>query len=254
MVAQLDLGTTAWIMVVFFLAGVIKGVVGFGMPLFALSVLSISMPLSVAIAANVGPSLVTNFMQAVRGPYLRRLVRRLWPFLVPALALIWLGTRIQTLIDPAIPGLLLGVLAMAFAATGLSGFALRLSAEAERWLGPVVGSVNGFVTGITGVFVIPGGLYLQSLGLRRDELVQALGILFLLSTAMIGVVFTAKSLMTPTLALVSALAIGPGIVGMRIGERLRQRLSERLFRIVFLLGLGVIGFSLTVRNGAALLG
>ncbi|MEA2541846.1 MAG: uncharacterized protein QOH35_3212, partial [Acidobacteriaceae bacterium] len=47
---------------------------------------------------------------------------------------------------------------------------------------PIIGIVTGAVTGATGVFVIPATPYLQSLGLQKDELVQALGLSFTVST------------------------------------------------------------------------
>lgn len=252
--ADLDPGLAALVMVVFFLAGIIKGLVGFGMPLFAITVLAATMPLSTAIAANIAPSFVTNVVQAFRGPHLVAILRRLWPFLVPAIGLIWVGIAIQVRVDPAIPGFVLGVLATLFAAISFSPFRPRLPAHLEKPVGFLVGIVNGVVTGITGIFILPGGLYLQALELKRDELVQALGLLFMLSTFTIGVLFTVKAILTPALAALSLLAVVPALVGQRIGERLRSRISEALFRQLFLAGLGVIGLSLVVRNGAALWG
>ncbi|MBV6658196.1 MAG: sulfite exporter TauE/SafE family protein [Devosiaceae bacterium] len=251
-VTSLDSGLTATVLVVFFLAGVIKGTVGFGMPLFALTVLAVIMPLTTAIAANVGPSLITNLVQAVKGPYLRALFRRLWPFLVPAIGLIGVGIAIQVRVDPAIPGLLLGLLALAFAAVSLAGWRPSIPANREGPLGFAIGLINGVVTGVTGVFIIPGGLYIQSLGLKRDELVQALGLLFFLSTATIGALFVLGGLMTRELAALSALAIVPALIGQWLGERLRRHLSEALFRKLFLVGIATIGVSLIVRNGAVL--
>jgi hypothetical protein len=101
--------TVALAMMIFFLAGIIKGVVGFGMPLFAISLLALTMPLTTAIAANVGPSLVTNVRQAFRGPYLMVLIKRLWPFLIPAIGLIWFGIAIQLRVNEAYPGFVLGM-------------------------------------------------------------------------------------------------------------------------------------------------
>lgn len=254
LVVAVDPAMAVFVVLVFFLAGIIKGVVGFGMPLFAITVLASTMPLSMAIATNVGPSLITNVVQAFRGPYLVALFKRLWLFLIPAIGLIWFGIAIQVQVDPAYPGLALGVLAILFALVSFSKLKLAVPPQRERLAGFLVGIVNGIVTGITGVFIIPGGLFLQALGMKRDELVQALGLLFMLSTFTIGVVFTVKALMTPALAALSVLAIPPALVGMRIGEALRKRLSEELFRMLFLSGIGVIGLSLVIRNGAALMG
>lgn len=250
---SLDPAVTALVLTVFFLAGIIKGVVGFGLPLFAISVLASVISLPAAIAANVGPSLVTNVRQALRGPYLVALIKRLWPFLVPAIALTWVGIAIQVRVNPAYPGLLLGVLAVVFAIVSFSKVQLTLKPEHEKLAGVVVGVVNGVVTGVTGIFVLPGGLYIQALGLSRDELVQALGLLFMVSTVAIGGIFFAKSLMTPQLAMLSVLAILPAMAGLAVGEALRSRLSETMFRKLFLGGIAIIGVSLILRNALVLM-
>lgn len=251
---SLDLATTALVIVVFFFAGIIKGVVGFGMPLFAVSVLASVISLPTAIAANVGPALVTNVRQAFRGPYLRALIKRLWPFLLPAIAMTWVGVAIQVRVNPAYPGLILGTLAIAFAIISFSRVSLALKPQHEKPVGILVGLINGVVTGITGIFILPGGLYIQALGFSRDELVQALGMLFLVSTIAIGGVFIAKSIMTPSLAALSVLAIAPSVAGMSIGEKLRSRISEVMFRKLFLAGIATIGVSLILRNAIALIG
>ena len=250
----LDLATVAFVVMVFLLAGIIKGSVGFGMPLFAITVLAFTMPLSAAIATNVAPSLISNVFQAFRGPYLVALLKRLWPFLVPAIGLIWLGIVIQVQVNPAYPGLVLGILAILFSALSASKLQLSVSPEQEKPVGFVLGVFNGIMAGVTGIFIIPSGLYLQALGLKRDELVQALGLVFMFSTAAIGIIFTAKAIMTSSLAILSVLAVPAALIGMRLGEGLRKRLSEELFRRFFLFGIAVIGLSLVVRNAAALLG
>jgi uncharacterized protein len=245
--------TVALAMMIFFLAGIIKGVVGFGMPLFAISTLALMMPLTTAIAANLAPSFVTNIRQALRGPYLVSLLKRLWPFLVPAIGLIWLGITIQVRINEAYPGLMVGLLALCFVALRAAKVTPHLSAALEKPVGMVVGAVNGLVAGVTGIFILPSGLYLEALDMKRDELVQALGLVFMLSTAAIGIVFGFKALMTPDLVLLSLLCIPPGLIGLAIGERLRSRLSEEMFRKLFLAGIAILGVSLVLRNGATLL-
>ncbi|MDR8263643.1 sulfite exporter TauE/SafE family protein, partial [Acinetobacter baumannii] len=68
-----------------------------------------------------------------------------------------------------------------------AGYALcspvfQVSGRVEKWLSPLMGGLTGVITGATGVFVIPAVPWLQALGFRRDELVQALGLSFTLST------------------------------------------------------------------------
>ena len=76
----------------------------------------------------------------------------------------------------------LGAMLMTYAVINISGFRFNLKNRHEWWIGSLVGSLNGILTGMTGSFVVPGVFYLQSIGLSRDMLIQSMGILFTGST------------------------------------------------------------------------
>src|SRR5690606_40288694 len=120
--------------------------------------------------------------QALSGGHGRAVLARIWPFLVMATATIWLGALALTRVDAALLSGLLGLLLVAYAAIGLCGIRIAVPAGHEGWAGPVFGATNGVLTGMTGSFVVPGVMFLQAIGLPRDELVQAMGMLFTLST------------------------------------------------------------------------
>src|SRR5882757_11234883 len=75
----------------FLLAGFVKGVIGMGLPTVAMGLLVVSMPPAQAIAIVIVPAIVTNIWQTFGGPYLRDILRRLWPLLIGTAAGIWLN-------------------------------------------------------------------------------------------------------------------------------------------------------------------
>ncbi|NKC17194.1 MAG: TSUP family transporter [Gammaproteobacteria bacterium] len=108
------------------------------------------------------------------------------------------------------------------------------------------GLCNGIATGITGSFVVPGVMYLQAIGLSKDELIQAMGILFTLSTVALAIALQNASLLTLESGIASGLAVVPAIIGMMVGQRVRSRLSEAAFRRYFLLSLGALGLYIII--------
>ena len=94
---------------------------------------------------------------------------------------------------------------------------------------------------MTGSFVVPGVLFLQAIGLPRDMLIQAMGMLFMASTLALAVALQGNDLLSIELGKLSAAALLPAIIGMVLGQRLRQRLSEQLFRRVFFISLLILG-------------
>jgi len=62
----------------FLLAGLVKGVIGMGLPTVAMGLLAIVLPPAEAAALLVVPSLVTNVWQLLAGPRFTAQVLRLW--------------------------------------------------------------------------------------------------------------------------------------------------------------------------------
>ncbi len=248
--ADVDPDSASLIMVclTFFLAGGVKGVIGLGLPTVSLALLAIAFDLTTAMALLLIPSLVTNAWQAVAGGYLAPLLRRLWPLLLLATVTVWIGGLVLTRVDLAWPTALLGALLIVYAGLNLGGYRVRVEPRQETWAGPLCGMINGILTGMTGSFVVPGVLYLQALGLPRDRLVQAMGILFTLSTLALAFSLQGNRLLSVELGYYSALGLVPALAGMLIGLRIRATLDEDRFRRIFFVALLVVGGFILLRQ------
>ncbi len=127
-----------------------------------------------------------------------------------------------------------------------------LSASQERWAGPLIGTANGVLTGMTGSFVVPGVMFLQAIGLPRDMLIQSMGMLFTASTLALAVALGGNDLLNTELGTVSAFALVPAIAGMVVGQRVSLMLSETVFRQVFFVSLTALGAYIVIRALARL--
>jgi hypothetical protein len=147
---------------------------------------------------------------------------------------------------PAATAALGGALAL-YGAVGLLKPRLRVPAAAEPWAGPLVGAATGLVTGATGVFV-PAVPYLASLGLERDDLVQALGLSFTVSTLALAAGLAWHGALPMAAAGASLLALVPALAGMALGGWLRARVRPETFRLCFFVGLLLLGGELVWRG------
>lgn len=230
----------------FFLAGLVKGVIGLGLPTVSLALLTVLLDLPSAMVLLLIPSLVTNLWQALVGGHTLNVLRRIWPFLLFATATIWVGARALRQIELSWLAALLGVLLIAYAAASLGGMRFSITRAREKPLGALLGLVNGILTGMTGSFVVPGVMYLQAIGFERDALIQAMGMLFALSTLALGIALRHNGLLNAEQLLYSGFALLPAIVGMVAGRRLRRQISEQLFRQVFFGALLALGCYITL--------
>lgn len=243
-----DPWTLSLVLAIFLVAGIVKGLIGLGLPTIVVALVTVAIDLPTAMAVLIVPSLLANVWQAAVGGHTVTLVRRLWPFLLCAAITVWLGAAALSRVDVAWLSALLGVLLAVHAATGLVGLSFDIKSTQQWWAGPAFGFVNGVFTGMTGSFVVPGVMYLQAVGLGRDALVQAMGMLFLVSTAALAWALHSLGLLGVQYGALSALGVLPAFVGIWIGQRLRRRLSEPVFRRVLLICLLLLGIYIVARS------
>jgi len=229
---------------VFLLAGLVKGAIGLGLPTVAVGLLGLVMPPAEAAAILVVPSLVTNAWQLAAGPAIRPLLRRLWPML----AGIALGTALfaGALQAGHAARVAMGASLLAYGLLGLANVPLDVPPRAERLLSPLVGLVNGAVTAATGTFVLPSVPFLQSIRLGREELIQALGLSFTVSTIALAGALAGHGLFGRGALLGSVGALLPALAGMQLGTWLRGRVRPATFRRAFFAGTAALGLHLAV--------
>lgn len=238
----------AFMTAVLVLAGLVKGVIGLGLPAIAIGLLSLVMPPVQAAALMIVPNVATNVWQFAVGPSVRKLSVRLWPMMLGIVAGCLAGAGLLALARSGQGAALLGGALVIYAGLGLLAVRPQVPRRAEAWLGPLVGAATGAMTAATGVFVVPSVPYLQALGLDRDDLIQALGLTFLVATLALAVVLSGAGLFDAAVAASSLLALAPALAGMLIGSRLRSRLSQAAFRLCFLWGLLALGSYLILRT------
>ncbi|GAB3540004.1 sulfite exporter TauE/SafE family protein [Noviherbaspirillum agri] len=226
---------------IFLIAGFVKGLIGLGLPTVAIGLLGIMMPPAQAVSLLVIPSLVTNLWQLFAGPALIPLVRRFGSMLIGFCIGTWGGAAMFGAATGGAATTLLGLALMIYAVYGLRAKRFAIPGNAERWMSPLVGTVTGVIAAATGVFVIPAVPYLQALDLDKDELVQALGLSFTVSTVALAAVLTMQGDFHLSVAGASLAALLPAAGGMLLGQWARGRIRTEAFRFFFLLGLLSLG-------------
>ena len=242
-----DFNFIALVLVVFLVAGSVKGVVGLGLPTVSLAILATFVGVKEAIVLMLVPSFVANVWQALAGGELVNILKRTWTLLAAAAAATFVGADILADADAGVLRTMLGMLLAIYAVYSLAAPQIPEPGRHEGWLSPVVGAFAGLFTGLTGTFVIPGVLYLQALRLPRDTLIQAMGLAFTLATVSLAAALGVQGLVPADLGLISAAAVLPALIGMVIGQRIRRRIPEETFRQVFFVALGLVGVFLAAR-------
>ena len=218
---------------IFVLAGLVKGVIGMGLPTIAIGLLGLVIAPVEAAAMLVLPSLITNVWQLVAGPNFRGLLKRFSTLLIGICVGTPFGVSFIVFGKTEIVTAVLGTVLICYGLYGLSAAKVSIAPKTERWLSPLTGVATGVLMGATGISALPVAPYFTSLGLKKDDLIQALG----LSTGEFRVAIATTSL----------LALIPAFVGMFIGQALRNRIAQDQFRKYFFVTLLVLGGYTTFR-------
>ncbi|WP_312410299.1 TSUP family transporter, partial [Shinella sp.] len=84
--------------------------------------------------------------------------------------------------------------------------------------------------------------------LRRDDLVQALGLSFTVSTVALAAALGSRGVFEMETLLLSAAAIAPALLGMWMGQYIRRRVSPAAFKRCFLIALALLGLEMLLRG------
>lgn len=231
------------------LAGIIKGMVGFAMPMIMISGLTLILSPEIALAALILPTLLSNLLQAFRGG-LSDTLQSAWQFRVYlATMLVVLGLTTQLV--PAIPErifyLVLGIPIVAFTVMNLLTRGLRLARQNPA-LEIAIGSISGFAGGISGVWGPPTVAYLTAIDLPKAEHVRVQGIIYGAGAIALFAGHTKSGVLNAETLPLSIWMVMPALVGVWLGQLLQDRIDQRVFRRVTLLILLIAGLNLLRRG------
>lgn len=237
-----------WVaMAVAAVAGFVKGMVGFAMPMIMISALSSFMSPELALAGLIVPTLVTNISQALRQgvrPALET-TKQYQLFLKAMIVGIAISAFGMKFLPTEVLFLALGVPITIYAALQLAGRSLTFRVEHRARAEVTLGAIGGLYGGFSGVWGPPMLVYLMSTATPKLETVRALGVSFLVGAIMLLAVHVQTGIVTLSTFAFSCLLTIPAQLGMQVGYWAQDRLDQARFRwwaqvVLVLMGLNLI--------------
>ncbi len=230
------------------LAGMIKGMVGFAMPMIMVSGLSMMFPPDVALAGLILPTLATNGVQALRegAEAAFRSIRAFRVFLSVGLIFLLISAQLVSLVPASTFLMMIGAPVVFFALLQLLGFRLTLQQRSPR-IEAVAGSIAGFIGGMSGVWGPPTVAYLTALNTPKNDQVRIQGVIYGLGAAALTVAHMGSGILRAETVPFSLLLITPALAGLWLGMQLQDRIDQATFRKATLFVLLLAGLNLVRR-------
>lgn len=231
------------------MAGVIKGMVGFAMPMILVSGLGMLVAPELALAGLILPTLVTNSMQALRqGPAAAwDSVRRFRLFLGVGLVMLLLSAQLVRILPTATLLLMIGAPICLFAGMQLAGWQPRLKNGASAPLEAAIGGFAGFIGGMSGVWGPPTVAYLTALDTEKREQMRIQGVIYGLGAVALTLAHVGSGVLNSRTVWLSLALVPPAVGGMWIGGHIQDRIDQRAFRKATLVVLLIAGANLVRR-------
>ncbi len=225
---------------IFFLAGCVQGLTGFGAGLVAIPLLCLIIDIKIAVPLCILNGLIITSYLAVK---LRAFLdnKKIIPLLLGSIPGVVLGASLLKYINPDHIRILLGILLVSY-----SGY--NLFARPKPLNPPVIwGYIAGFFTGAITALLSAGGppaiIYTTLTGWKKEEIKATLTGFFVFNAIFAAVAHTANGLMTLMTLKFFAVTAPFVFIGTALGSKLTDRINRKMYlQIVygFLIIMGVI--------------
>lgn len=223
--------------------GFVKGVIGLGLPLITVSLLSLLLPVQQVVGLLALPILFSNIWQAHRAGGVLAPIKRFWPLVLTAFVGLVFGVYLLVSVSSQLLYAILGVVVVVSCVAMLTRWAPRLQPPMEKPVGCIVGLVAGVSGGISTVWAPPISIYLLMLEVKKEEFIRSTGALFFIGQAPTVVLYWWNGIVHPGNILWSAALVPVAFIGMAAGKKIRDRISQERFRqilLIFLIFLGLV--------------
>jgi uncharacterized membrane protein YfcA len=229
-------------------AGFLKGIIGVGMPVVALPLLSLFIDVKSAAMLLSMPLILSNLPQALEGGKTGCCLRQLMPVILGMIPGLFLGVRVLLALDVNVAEMFAGLVLMGVGAVTLLAPTPQLP---SRWVLPT-GVTFGFFGGILGgIAAMPGPLvfiFLLAKGLRGKAFTKEASLYLVLSAGLLAILLTASRQFSWLDVAVSTVATLPVVLGMYVGQHMRDKIAPETFRKLVLIAVIAAGADL-LRHG-----
>jgi uncharacterized membrane protein YfcA len=217
-------------------AGLIKGMVGFALPMILISGLGSFLSPEVALAGLILPALISNTVQALQhgvGAALASL-KRFRVFLGAGLICLLLSSQlVRVLPVPVLLAMIGGPVAL-FCIMQLAGWRPHLKNGQNRLAELGIGSVAGFIGGMSGVWGPPMVAYLTAIDTEKREQIRVQGVAYGLGALSLTGAHTVSGVLNAQTVWFSAALVVPSMLGMWLGMKVHDRIDQAAFRKITL--------------------
>ena len=227
--------------------GLVKGTLGFGMPMVALPIIAFVLPATTAMMLLCAPILLTNFLQIKFKEGVSSY--RFLPMFVSLIIGLIIGARLILEININTITQIIA-LSIIFAAL-VNCFGIKIENINKSWektITILIGFGSGILGGLSTFYGPPMLAYLVAANLPKEKFIRTVSTMYFIGSFPLYGSLIYYGFATKQDLIVSVALIIPAFIAQQLGTKIKDKINQKQFRICVLTTLIVLGFSLLIKT------
>ena len=227
--------------------GLVKGTLGFGMPMVALPIIAFIIPPTTAMILLCAPIFLTNFLQIK----FRQGVSsyRFLPMFLSLIIGLIIGARLILEIDVNTITQIIAVSIIFAALVNCFGIKIKnINKNHENTITSLIGFGSGILGGLSTFYGPPMLAYLVAVDLPKEKFVRTVSTMYFIGSFPLYGSLIYYGFATEEDLIFSLILIIPAFIAQQVGTKIRDEFNQKQFRICILITLIILGFSLLVKT------
>jgi len=246
-ISNIDSVILIQVVLIFLAGGMVKGLIGVGLPTVTLTLLSFVFDIKDSISIILIPVILTNLYQMLDGNSLKEIIGEVKFFLIGSFLFIFPGFYFLTILKSDTILAILALLLIINSFMSLMKYEIKLKNYKSKVIQLGIGSLTGITTGVTSIYTMPFIFLIQSLNYSKNKVIQLMGLSFFIFACMQLILFSSHGMIDFDKLSISLLACLPILAGVYFGTALRKKISETLFKTLFNIMLVAMGSLLILK-------
>ena len=227
--------------------GLIKGTLGFGMPMVALPIIAFVIPATTAMIILCAPILLTNFLQIKFKQGVSSY--RFLPMILSLIIGLLVGARLILEINLNTITQIIAISIIFAALINCFGFKIQNPKKSrERVITSIIGFGSGILGGLSTFYGPPMLAYLVASDLPKEKFVRTVSVMYFVGSFPLYGSLIYYGFATKQDIIMSVFLILPAFISQQIGTRIRDKINQKQFRICILVTLIILGISLFIKT------
>ena len=227
--------------------GLIKGTLGFGMPMVALPIIAFVIPATTAMIILCAPILLTNFLQIKFKQGVSSY--RFLPMILSLIIGLLVGARLILEINLNTITQIIAISIIFAALINCFGFKIQNPKKSrERVITSIIGFSSGILGGLSTFYGPPMLAYLVASDLPKEKFVRTISVMYFIGSFPLYGSLIYYGFATKQDIIMSVFLILPAFISQQIGTRIRDKINQKQFRICILVTLIILGISLFIKT------